>query len=67
MEVEPSTANSSNASTVAVAKNTGERGWRMEKTKRLCVVFWLTRRSRFLGEREKEKKKEKKQAFWGIL
>ena len=34
-----------NATTVAVAKTTGERGWRVEK-KCLCIGFWLTRRSR---------------------
>ena len=34
-----------NANTVAVAKITMERGWRV-KIKCLCVVFWLTRRSR---------------------
>ena len=39
----------SNANTVAVAKITGERGWRVEK-KCLCVVFWLTRRSRVCGK-----------------
>ena len=47
---------STKASTVAVAKITGEKGWRVEK-KCLCVVFWLTRRSRFC----------EKNAFWGIL
>ena len=36
---------STNASTVAVAKITGERGGRVEK-KCVCVVFWLTKRSR---------------------
>ena len=46
MEVEPSELRSStNANTVAVAKITVERGWRVGK-KCLCVVFWLTRRSR---------------------
>ena len=33
-----------------------ERGWRV-KIKRLCVVFWLTGRSRV----------HRKNAFWGIL
>ena len=33
-----------------------ERGWRVNK-KCLCVVFWLTRRSRVRREN----------AFWGIL
>ena len=36
---------STNANTVAVAKITVERGWRMQK-KCLCIVFWLPRRSR---------------------
>ena len=39
---------STNATSVTVAKFTGESGWRVEK-KCLCVVFWLTRRSRFRG------------------
>ena len=39
-----------NATTVAVAKSTGERGWRVEK-KGLCVNFWLTRRSRVRGKK----------------
>ena len=34
--------------TVAVAKITVERGWRVEK-KCLCIVFWLTRRLRVHG------------------
>ena len=45
MEVELELRNSTNASTVAVAKITRERGRRVDK-KCLCVVFWLTRRSR---------------------
>ena len=36
---------SRNANTIAVAKITVERGWRVEK-KCLCVGFWLTRRLR---------------------
>ena len=36
---------STNANTVAVAKITVERGWRMGKKKCLCVIFWLPRRS----------------------
>ena len=35
---------STNATTVAVAKITLERGWRVGK-KCLCISFWLTRRS----------------------
>ena len=47
MKAEPRIAKqcSTNASTVAVAIITGERGWRVGK-KCLCIVFWLTRRSR---------------------
>ena len=45
-----------NANTIAVAKITVERGWRVEK-KCLCVIFWLTRRSQVWG----------KNVFWGIL
>ena len=57
MEVEKLELRSSaNANTVAVAKMTTERGWRV-KIKRLCVVFWLTRRSRV----------RRKNAFLGIL
>ena len=56
MEVNLELRSSTNATTGAVAKITGERGWRVE-TKCLCVVFWLTRRSRVRG----------KNAFWGIL
>ena len=56
MEVEPRMRSSTNASTVAVAKITGERGWRVEK-KCLCVEFWLTRRSGVRGQN----------AFWGSL
>ena len=40
---------STNANTVAVAKVTGERGWRVEK-KCLCFVFRLTKKSRVRGE-----------------
>ena len=50
METEPKIENT-NATTVAIANITRERGWRVEK-KCLCVVFWLTRRSRV---REKNK------------
>ena len=48
MEVEPRIER--NATTVAVAKITGERGWRVEK-KCFCIVFWLTRRLRYHGEK----------------
>ena len=41
---------STNATTVAVAKSSGERGWRVGK-RCLCVVFWLTRRSRVHGKK----------------
>ena len=44
------------ATTVAVAKITRERGWKVEK-KCHCIVFQLTRRSRVW----------EKNAFWGIL
>ena len=50
MEVEPKLRSSTNANTVAVAKITVERGWRVEK-KCLCIVFWLTRRSRVFIEK----------------
>ena len=56
---------STNAKTVEVAKVTVERGWRV-KIKCLCVVFWLTRRSR-VRRRKNRRKKEKKKAFGGIL
>ena len=46
---------STNANTVAVAKMTVERGWRVNK-KCLCVVLGLIRRSRI----------RRKNAFWGI-
>ena len=39
-----------NATTVAVAKSTGERGWRVEK-KGLCVNVLLTRRSQIRGKK----------------
>ena len=58
MEVEPRIANSTNATAVAVAEITGERGWRVGK-KCLCVVFGLARRSRVRQEKEKEKR------IWG--
>ena len=44
------------SNTVAVAKITVERGWRVEK-KCLCVIFRLTRRSWVC----------RKKSFWGIL
>ena len=47
---------STNANTVAVAKITVERGWRVNKPC-LCVVFGLIRRSQV----------RRKNAFWGIL
>jgi len=45
---------SRNANTVAVAKITGERGWRVEKKKKKKVSL-----RRFLADQKK--------AFWGIL
>ena len=47
---------STNANTVAVAKITMERGWRVNK-KCLCVILGLIRRSQV----------HRKNAFWGIL
>ena len=41
---------STNASIVAVAKITRDWGWRVGNMC-LCVVFWLTRRSRVRGEK----------------
>ena len=54
MEVEPGIAKQLNATIVAAAKITGERGGGWKKKCRY-VVFWLTGRSRV---REKEKKKK---------
>ena len=51
---------STNANTVAVAKSTGERGWKVNK-KCLCVVLGLTRRSRV-----RKKFFFKNYAFWGV-
>ena len=56
MEVNQELRSSTNATAVAVAKITVERRWRVGK-KWLCVVFWLTRRSRVRG----------KNVFGGIL
>ena len=56
MEVELELRSSTNANTVAVAKITVERGWRVNK-KCLCVVLGLIRRSRV----------RRKNEFWGIL
>ena len=55
-EVEPRIGKQWNATTVAVAKITGQRGWRLEK-KCFCFIFLLIRRSQVHG----------KNAFWGIL
>ena len=43
MEVEPRIQSSTNATAVAVAKITQERGWRVEKSV-FASFFWLTRR-----------------------
>ena len=42
---------STNATTVEVAKITGERGWRVDKSV-FALFFWLTRRSQVRGEKK---------------
>ena len=55
MEVEPLELRSSrNATTVAVAKITGERGWRMKKTVSL---------RRFLADQKEDREFEEKKCF----
>ena len=50
---------STNAAIDAVAKITVESGWRVGgEGECLYVAVWLTRRSRFRGEREKKKEKK---------
>ena len=62
MEVEPRIVKQYKyATTIAIAKITGERGWRVEK-KCLCIVFFFVF---FLADQKISI--SWKNAFWGIL
>ena len=50
MEDEPKIAKQYKCQHCCSCKNYRERGWRVEK-KGLCVIFWLTRRSRVCGKK----------------
>ena len=57
IEVQPRIAKQYKCRHCCSCKNYRGKGMEGEKIKCLCVVFWLTRRSRVRGE---------KKAFWGI-